>query len=295
MTRLTPEMIRDTPNVSKLDYELMSEIGTDLLGVARSAAGVRGQNIDPRMYTAEVVPVTSGLGVISGFADSVAAALRDLGMRCNVTERPDVAGFYESVRSDADLIFMADDDEFVAYNVRAHGCVDNTEGTARGYTAALRIAAGGSLSGKDVLVVGGGLVGSAAVRILVAEGAKVTVTDKLSERAERLQALYRGVEAIAKPEEAIAGADYIVNCSPAHIDSSLIRKDSVISSPGVPHTFDAEAYAKARVIIHDPLSIGVASMAMMSASLSEPVTYGWMGSDYEEKTALAGISVRPRH
>ena len=66
------------------------------------------------------------------------------------------------------------------------------------------------------------------------------------------------------------------------MESSLIfnasRKDArevdsqkaIISSPGMPFSFDEEGQRRAGALIHDPLQIGVSVMAVWSASQGLP-------------------------
>lgn len=285
MTRLTPEMIGDTPNVGKLDARLMGQIGTGTLGIAEGAAGLKRGSIDICSFSAAVVPITSGLGVISGFSESVNAAVRNLGMRSFVTAGTDVAGFAEAVSSGAAIVFMADDDEFVAYNVKAGSYTDNTTATACGYISALRIAAGGTLCGKDVLAVGCGRVGSVAASVLSKECRNVYVTDICCEKAEKLASEYGNVTAIQDVRYAISSNTLILNCSPAPIPGIWIREGSIISSPGVPYSFDDTALRNAKVIIHDPLSIGVSTMAVMSAMISADVRESMHAGTMERASA----------
>ncbi|MFA6710300.1 MAG: 3-methylornithyl-N6-L-lysine dehydrogenase PylD [Candidatus Methanomethylophilaceae archaeon] len=267
MTRLTTDMIQDTVNVSQLDYKLVHSIGMDTLGLAKKAAGTSATDTNPRKYSAAVVPMTCGLGTISGFSESVDATLKNLGMRSSITSGTDVVGMTEAIESDADIVFMADDEQFIALNVRMHKYVDNTESTARGYVAALE-AANGSLQDKTVLVIGCGRVGSIAIGLLSDLCARVCAVDICYEKAMQLREVHCGLQIYSDTETAVRENRLIVNCSPAPIPGEWIMEGSVISSPGVPYSFDREGERKAK-IIHDPLSIGVSVMAVMSMSLSQ--------------------------
>ncbi|MDR0335408.1 MAG: 3-methylornithyl-N6-L-lysine dehydrogenase PylD [Methanomassiliicoccaceae archaeon] len=268
MTRLTEELIKDVPEaVSSLDLELEAKIGMRLREFACYSMGVKKGEIVFEDYSVAIVPVTSGQGVIGGFSKSVAAAAESLGMHSFVTKFCDVMGISEAFSSNADIIFMADDDRFIALNTRTRSFSDNIWSTAKGYVTALKLADGG-LEGKRVLVIGAGRVGSEAVKILLGEGASVEVTDILPSRSQDLEKRHRGVKARPNVEEAIADNRLILNASPGLIPGTLIRKGAVISSPGVPYAFDAEGEKRAKVIIHDVLSLGVAVMAAASVSLS---------------------------
>jgi len=131
MTRLTPKDVGDL--VSRLDtFELgLREItGLGLRGVAiRSVAHdpVCVPLIGARLA---VVPITSGEGVISGFADCVATILGHLGCEAWVTAQPDVRGIQAAVAQGADALFMADDHRFIALDLRHGRCIDDDPATA---------------------------------------------------------------------------------------------------------------------------------------------------------------------
>jgi len=281
MTRLTADIIKDVPSkISNIDAELEKLIKMDMRSFACHAVGVNVKEIDFENYSVAIVPVTSGKGVIGGFSASVSAAVDLLGMHSFVTGSCDVMGISEAFSSHADIIFMADDDRFIALNTRTRSFSDNIWSTARGYVTALGLAEGG-LEGKTVLVIGAGRVGSEAVKILRNEGAKVEVTDIVHSRARTLELRYSGVKARENVAQAIADNRLILNASPGKIPGELIRNGAVISSPGVPYAFDEEGERRAKVIIHDVLSLGVAVMAVASASLS---MFGIPAADVVEET-----------
>ena len=193
MTRLTSDMIAGVPEDKiDLDSALMKMCGTTVKEMAIQAAGMEGDH-DFSSFKVAVVPITSGLGVIGGFAQSVDAIVKRLGMSSYVTRGTDVQGFSEGIRDGADMIMMADDTMFIAYNVREGKQTNNSWGTAMGYSVCLRNAAGG-LEGKDVLVIGAGFVGTEAVQILKGMGANVSVTDIVFEKAQNLERRF-GVKA----------------------------------------------------------------------------------------------------
>lgn len=267
MTRLTSDVIKGIPEtISSLDAALERVVGANLRHLACDAAGIRAEDICLESYTAAVVPVTSGKGVITGFSQSVAAAVREIGMHAFVTENRDVTGMAEAYSSGADIIFMADDERFIALNTRARMFTDNIRSTAKGYVAALKSVAG-SLTGRTVLVLGAGRVGTAATEYLLEEGADVEVADIVEDKAKLLEKKHGSVKARRSVEDAIRDNMLILNASPGRISGDLIREGSIISSPGVPYAFDREGEAKA-TIIHDVLSLGVAVMAVTSAMLS---------------------------
>lgn len=268
MTRLTPDMIHNVPYVmTDRDLQLSRAVGMDLKGLAYEALGLGAQDLSMEGLLVASVPVTSGENTISGFSESVCSVAEHLGAHSFVTKKTDVAGFREALEARADIVFMADDEEFVAFNVHAGKAADNTRSTALGYFTALRKAAG-PLDGKEVLLVGAGRVGSAAAGMLAASGAMVTVVDAEPGKAEALADRHRHFRAENDLESAVRGASLIYNASPARIPGGWVREGAVVVSPGMPYSFDAEGLRKMRVLVHDPLQIGVAVMAVWSASMS---------------------------
>lgn len=260
MTRLTEDMIDEIPRTAmKRSEDLRKATGMDLKTLAFRAIGKEPGDYDLSQYLTASVPITAGLGVIGGFSQSVSAILESMGFRSFVTSRTDIDGIYEALETDADILFSADDIRYIAYNRRTGIYSDNSFATAAGYAEALDGAADG-LRDKEVLVIGAGLVGTEAVRILTSKGAKISVTDVLMHKAETLASKY-GAKAIASIEDAISSSKYILNASPGLIPGRLITRGAIISSPGVPFSFDAEGMEKADTIIHDPLDIGTAVMA----------------------------------
>ncbi len=264
MTRLTADDIWGVPN-DKLDLDgrLMKACGKTVKGIAMEAAGLEMDDYDFSRFSAAAIPITSGLGIIGGFAKSVDAIVSRLGMRSSVTENTDVAGFSEATMNGADIILMSDDPMFIAYNTAERAYTDNSWGTAKGYAVCLKNAAGG-VEGKDVLVVGAGRVGSWAARFLLEWGANVSVVDIDDSKSEALVPL--GVKALSGVERAISDNTLVINAAPYIIPGEVIAEGSIISSPGVPHYYDLEGRTRCKAIIHDPLEIGTAVMAVNSAA-----------------------------
>lgn len=266
MTRLTPDLIAGVPDDEiDLDDKLMKGTGKTMKMISLEAAGLK-EDMDFSKYRAAVIPITSGMGVIGGFSQSVDAIVRRLGINSHVTKGTDVQGFSEALSEGVDLVFMADDSMFIAYNVRENKFISNHFGTALGYSVVLKNAAGG-IDGKDVLVIGAGFVGSRAAKLLRDMGANVSITDKIGSKAHEV-GKQLGIRVIDDVDEALSAHKYVLNAAPAIFPGRLIMDGAVISTPGVPHYFDEEAWSKAKTIIHDPLEIGVATMAACSIAFS---------------------------
>lgn len=270
MTRLTSYMIKDVPfSSSERDADLVRTLGMTLKGLAYEAVGIDPRQLSMEEFTAAAVPVTSGMGATEGFSNSVCAIVEHLGMSAFVTDRTDVAGFSDAISAGADVVFMADDEEFIAFNTRSRTFSNNIRSTALGYFTALRVAAGG-LKGKEVLLIGAGRVGTYAAELLHRAQAEVTVVDINRSRAEALRNVHENFVVRDDLEAAVMESSLIFNASPARIPGKWIREKAIISSPGMPFSFDEEGQRRAGALIHDPLQIGVSVMAVWSASQGLP-------------------------
>jgi pyrrolysine biosynthesis protein PylD len=268
MTRLTSDMIREVPfSLFGRDRDLMRSLNISLKGLACEAVGVTEEDLDLECLTAAAVPITSGIGVTKGFSESVCVITDHLGMKSFVTKGNDVVGMAEALESRADIIFLADDEKFLAINTKVLKYAENTRSTALGYFTALKMAMSG-LEGKEVLLVGVGRVGSTVLDLLLESKAIVTVVDSDSSKLDAAARTSKNVKIERSLESAVRSASAILNASPAKIDGEWIREGCIISSPGVPYSYDEEGERKAKLIIHDTLQIGVAVMAVWSANLS---------------------------
>ena len=93
MTRLTPDLIEGVPDDTlDLDSKLMNMCGKTVKQLALEGAGV-DHDVDFSKVRVAVIPITSGMGVISGFSQSVNAIVNRLGMQSYVTDGTDVNGF----------------------------------------------------------------------------------------------------------------------------------------------------------------------------------------------------------
>ncbi len=265
MTRLLGEWMRSL--VDKLDAreeELQLKTGLDFAGVAAAANGLPREAVEEAAKRLSVfaVPITQGLGVIEAFAESVAAIVERAGFSAFVTERTDVSGFYEAYRRGADIVFLADDARYVAFRLDARRLSDNNEATARGYVAALEAAAGG-LAGRDVLVVGCGVVGREAGKSLVAKGARPVYYD-IDEK--RLACAAHAGSAVERDASCLGRYSLVFDATNTGgwLRDGMLREDAWVAAPGVPLSLDEAAMRRygARVI-HDDLEIG--TLAMLGA------------------------------
>ena len=261
MTRLLSDMICDIPiTLHEYDRQLKLITGSTLLEIANHAVASKEQ-LPFEKINAAVVPVSGGQGIINGFVEAVQAVLAYLGMNAFVTVGYNVDGLAEAMDKGANLVFTADDERFIALNLATGKYVDNAKATARAYVTALKSATGG-LVGKNVLVIGLGKVGSSAVADLVAEGARVAVSDEDLEKLMLLKKHYP--VQVFKPGETV---EHIFDASPAKnvILPDWISTKTIVASPGIPLGLTVAALEKLSPsrLIHDPLQLGVAVMASM--------------------------------
>jgi len=268
MTRLTSETIQFTKgDLVQYDAGLLRKTGLGLLEIACRAAGMEEEAARRSLasITAGVIPVTSGEGIIEGFCGAVADIVNHLGTASFVTGSPDVAGLAEAVRRGADVVFLADDNRFVALNLSSRIIADSSEATARGFVAALDSLAG-RLSKLPVLVLGAGEVGRHAIAALLRLGARPAVYDP---DPEKIRALGSGPGLTLEKdlEEALQKYRFILDASPAAgiIKERHIRPDTAIAAPGLPLGLCPGAMISiGDRLIHDPLQIGVATMLILA-------------------------------
>ena len=285
MTRLTDGFIGDMgKNLGVYDAELRAKTGMDLKTLAFCSVG---GNVPPESVVksckAAVVRISTGLGVIGTFAESVAAVIRHMGGSVSVPESCDVSGIHEAAAGGAKVLFMADDDRFIALNVKTGAVAENDIAVAAGYVTALSGMAGG-LSGKEVTLLGFGRLGRRILGSLINKGAYVNVYDrdsgktlvlsdgmvKESSEAESGDGIcgeigYNGCEGKAKvlleTPRPLSGLVVDATSEGNYLGINDLAAGVRIAAPGIPLSLDGEAYeAHKKNIIHDPLEIGVAVM-----------------------------------
>lgn len=262
MTRLITEWISDIEEtIQSKEVQLKAKTGLDYTALAAKVGGCSAQDIARAAQTVKigVVPITSGQGVIGSFSQSVAAIVGVMGFQSFVTEKSDVDGIYEAYRCGADLLYIADDDRFLTMNLHKNKVADNNVATAAGYVAALEGLAG-TLAGKEVLLLGYGILGKEFLKRLRSKGAAVSVheidPDKLSALSKE------GVPVVSRQEE-IVRYNLIVD---ATNEGGWLREDVLhpevrIAAPGVPLSLNEETYEKfSGRVVHDCLEIGVVAM-----------------------------------
>lgn len=276
MTRLQQQDIAGLgANLAAYERRLRVATGSGLTDIAAHALGMQPMASGRRLRdtVAAIIPVSYGEGLIPGFSEAVQGILEFLGCTAFVTGQSNVRGLCEAIEREATLLFLSDDDDFVAMNLATGRTSHNSEATGRGYGAALDLMAGG-VDERDVLVVGAGPVGQAAARYLDARGGRVTVYDHDHDRARSLIETIPGSRQAPDLATALQRCSLIVEATPSA--GVLTKKDltlrTMIAAPGVPLGVDVEgqAFLGGR-LIHDALEIGVATMLYTALA---PMTVG---------------------
>jgi pyrrolysine biosynthesis protein PylD len=263
MTRLTETDVATlTAELLPVEDRLREATGLGLRDLALRTVTDGDRCVQLHGARVAAVPMSSGEGVITGFSACVVATLLHLGCDAWVTAQPDVRGIQAAVAAGAQVLFLADDHRFIALNVSKGCSVDDDPATADGYVTALEVAAGG-LEGREVLVLGLGPVGRAAVRRLAMRGASVLVAEPDEERVAAAHEVGLPFETSALAA-GVARCDLIFDASPAAgiIDAAEVRAETIAAVPGMPSAFTEAAQEALDVRhIHEPLAIGVAVMA----------------------------------
>ncbi len=275
MTRLKVRDIQDiTLGLHDYDVRLKQMTGASLRQIACRAASVEEAPLVEVLKRIRIaaVPVTTGLGVISGFSDTVAAITAYLGFEAFVTEGRDVAGMAEAVEKGADILFLSDDHAFVAMAPGSKHVVHNSQATGKGFVAALEFVRGG-LVDEAVLVLGCGPVGLAATEALLHSGATVALCDINQKRAlAAVQKFGREVSERIRiedtPHPAFTRYELILDATNegSFIEASHLTARTLVAAPGMPCALTPEAMKEHRGrILHDALEIGTATMAVQAA------------------------------
>lgn len=266
MTRLTTNDIKDLyTSLQEWKVTLEKQTGLSLLNIAALAGDVSRGRVKSASWRLKVgvVPVTSGLGVIDTFAQNVAAIVELMQFEAFVTEQTDVAGIYEAYQREASIVFLADDNYFLAINTAKKQIVENSDATARGFVAALDGAAGG-LRDRQVLVLGGGRVGQAALNCLKTHGAISVLYDT----NKQVMADYAAAGgSILRSIKNMKDYELIVDTTPVGnwITADMLHPKVIFSAPGVPLSLNEEATASLQErLIHDLLPTGVITMLAMA-------------------------------
>lgn len=253
MTRLIE---RDVENISgtldDLDRRSRETTGATIEELARETARCFGTQ---RPLRTAVIPITAGLGLIGGFNASCRAILEHCGADAFITEATDVAGIQEAYRRGAELLFIADDDVCTMVSTEAPVYSDNGHATGRAFAVALEHMIGE----EEVLVLGAGPVGLAALQYLSERGFKTAVYDVDREKGAHAAALTDA--RFESDPTCFRRFDALLDATNAggFITVDDVSTKTCISAPGMPLCLTQEA-ARIVHLFHNPLELGVTTM-----------------------------------
>ncbi|MDR3599082.1 MAG: 3-methylornithyl-N6-L-lysine dehydrogenase PylD [Desulfosporosinus sp.] len=267
MTRLIQDdVVKIAPTLEEYNAELVKMTGYSLREIAAHAVGKEVREDYAQKPNVAVIPMTCGQGIIEGFVESVASIISYLGFNAVITKSYDAGGVAEAVQNGSEILFMADDDRFVAVNVRTGKASDNGDATGKGYVTGLVRMCNG-LEGKKVLVIGVGPVGTSAALALIRFGAEVSIYDIDLSASQRLSEELKKQGYAAKIEtdldSALAKHRILVDACPAgeFIMLRHISENTKIAAPGIPLGVQAAGVTQlSNRLLHDQLQIGVATM-----------------------------------
>jgi len=265
MTRLREDdIVNISSQLKEYDNQLLLKVGKTLAGIAAHAIGRTEKEIyiSHEDIVAAVVPMSCGEGIINGFSQTVQKIIEFMGFASFVTGSSDVGGLAEAVSRGAKVIFLGDDDNFIAVNTSKGKIVDNGIATGRGYGAALDLMAGG-IQGKEVLLMGAGPVGTGAAEFMASRGARVLIYDIDINKAERLKEAGFAAQTVNELDEALESCNLVLDATPAAgiIGKEFITQSTMICAPGIPLGLCDECIPLVSGrLVHDALEIGVATM-----------------------------------
>jgi pyrrolysine biosynthesis protein PylD len=261
------------------DQLIQDALGVDLPALGALAAGRPAAWVAERLAGRRLaaVSVSTGQGVLAGFAEALAAIGRRLGLAGAAMPSPDEEGLREAEAWGADLVIQADDDCFWVRDLAEGRVADNNPATSRAFVAALELLDGGPLAGREVLVLGLGVIGRGAAARLLELGAWPLLYDPDPEKGPAALAEAGGGEIVADAGglvRALSRTGLIVEAVPhraalpERLMAALLESGSVrVAAPGVPLSWPT-AWLKpggSARLWHDPLPSGVAAMLALVA------------------------------
>jgi pyrrolysine biosynthesis protein PylD len=272
MTRLQSDDISGISSQLKAyDEELLVKTGHNLRQIACHAMELKEEDVRRIISRIRVgiVPIRWGQGLIEGFCNATAGILKHLGFNTFVAGQSDISGLAEAYEIKADVVFLSDDNDFVALNTETRQTVHNAVATGKGFAAGLDLMARG-LADREVLVLGCGAVGRSSTLALLNYGARVSIYDINPRNSQDLLNALSGTDADRITIEgglhkALSEHSLVVDATNSSeiIQARDISAQTFIAAPGMPLGLSRDAGIKiSHRLLHDPLQIGVATMGM---------------------------------
>jgi len=272
MTRLTTDdVLIITDNWKVYDGCQRRMLGVDLPTLAARAVGRDPARVAAALAGRKLaaVSITEGEGIISGFAESLAAIGRRLGLTAEAMTRANREGLKEAELWGADLVIYATDDRFLALNPHNGQVADNNPATSRVFVAALELMAEDqTLAGREVVVLGLGIIGRGAAGRLVELGARPLMYDPDPGcRAAAAKVVGDGGEVLPDNDSlarALTRTNLIFEavCCRRALPPELWPLNPVVAAPGVPLSWPQEWLrgCGGGRLWHDQLQSGTAAM-----------------------------------
>ncbi len=254
MALLIPEdLININRQLQEADSAVRRVTGLDIKGICEALYGT-----SPSHEKVGIVPITSGNGIIGNFSTSLHAIAQYFGFESFITGTSDVSGYYEAVQNRAEIILMADDNTFLAHNLK-NGKIANNQictGIIYAEIASRYLKA----DTKEVLVLGLGKVGFPGAAHLVHKGFKVygydTAETALEKAVSRL-----GITPFAPSNPRKFSIIFEATPYPNTIPEAVLSENCVVSTPGIPCAISNDLRKKYNVeLVTELLGIGTASM-----------------------------------
>ena len=187
-----------------------------------------------------IIPITSGNGRINLFSESLHETLQLFNMNSFITEKTDVSGYYEAIKKNANIILMADDNNFIAFNTKNKKISNNNNATGKIYSKILIHSKTETFDDKEVLVIGLGNVGIPAIDTFLSENYSVYIYDKnkilMNETIKNYPKLKAYYPSLNKKFNKIFEATPSENT----IKEYMIKKNTIVSTPGIPRAISKE-------------------------------------------------------
>lgn len=260
MTRLnTSDIDGISSSLLRYDMELKKTVGYTLEEIAKHAVGLAMDHKIQEKLKIAVVPVTSGLGIISGFSETVRDILKHCDLHAYVTETTDVAGIQEAYRTGADVIFIADDHTCSAFSLQGKVYSDNGHATGIAFSAALELMME-NVENEEVLILGAGPVGKAAVEYFASKHAVPVLHDIQREKMKGIAEKVPEVRIENGPVD-LKKYKYILDATTGEgfIGENDVKSGTKISAPGMPLGVKKDALKKVD-LFHNPLETGILTM-----------------------------------
>lgn len=267
MTRLITSWVSPMlEGMGAYNEALKRKIGVDLRGLTADVFDTDeyGMKKAAENTLVGVVPITQGEGIITDFCDAIAAIVRSMGFKALVTEGTDVNGIYEAQVKGCSVLFFADDIRYLALNIGSRKAADNNVCTVKGYIAVLDKMMkkhGKSLKNEEILVLGYGILGKEAEKLLTEMNVKFAIYDKN-------ETLFYGKDnRVLKSRDEIKNYGFILDLTNegGWLSEDDLAEDVLYASPGVPCSLNEIAKKTfSERAIYDNLEIGTAIMLGMA-------------------------------